>query len=271
VPDRRLVRAAALSNAEWCHAFTRTHGIEGLFRVGLWSSAVRTPPHYPDAVTLLPEASVEDVLPHIDVSEGCSVKDSFDCLDLGAAGFETLFRAEWVARPPAVGHGAAPREWSPVTTVGRLREWENVWGEPPGGSGFFRPALLQSETIVVLARHEGDRIVAGAIANRSADVIGLGNLFDAAGDLVSAWEGAAEAATSLWDAMPAVGYDSGDALDAAHQAGFVGVGELAVWHYPAPASADALSNRTDLALSPERGSVARPRASDFSRLARPAR
>lgn len=231
-----LAHAAARSNAEWCHAFTGTHGIEGLFHASFWSSPVRTPPHYPDAVTFLPEVSVEQVLSCIDSSEGCSVKDSFACLDLGAAGFEPLFQAEWVVRLPAEGSLAARRGWSTVTTVAQLREWEAIWGELPGGSGFFRPALLRNETIIVLARQEGDRIVSGAITNRSTAAIGLSNVFDAAGDLVSAWAGAAEVASKLWGAMPIVSYDSGDALDAAHHAGFGSIGELVVWLYPAPSS-----------------------------------
>jgi TfoX/Sxy family transcriptional regulator of competence genes len=51
----------------------------------------------------------------------------------------------------------------------------------------------------------GDRIVAGAIANRSTTVIGLSNVFDVAGDLESAWVGAAAIAADLWDEMPTVG------------------------------------------------------------------
>src|SRR5688500_10217368 len=93
VSNRMLVRAAARSNAEWCHAFARTHGIDGRFDAALWSSAVRTPAYYPDAVTLRPEVTVEQVLSCIDSGEGCSVKDSFVCLDLSAPGFRPLFRA----------------------------------------------------------------------------------------------------------------------------------------------------------------------------------
>jgi len=194
---------------------------------------VRTPPHYPDAVTLLPEVSVEQVLSRIDTGEGCSVKDSFASLDLGAAGFEALFRAQWVVKRPAQGQLAARRGWSAVTTVPQLRAWEECWGELPSRPGFFRPALLQIESIVVLARHDGDRVVAGAIANRSATVMGLSNVFHAAGDLVSAWAEAAEVASTLWGDMPIVSYDAGDALDAAHEAGFESIGDLVVWLRPA--------------------------------------
>jgi hypothetical protein len=106
---------------------------------------------------------------------------------------------------------------------------EASWGEAPGGSGFFRPALLRDETIAVLAGYDGDRVAAGAIANRSADVIGLSNVFDTAGELDSAWTAGAAAAATRWGELPTVGYDAGDALRAAHGAGFESIGELVVW------------------------------------------
>jgi hypothetical protein len=231
VSNGSLARAAARNNAEWCHAFSRTHGIHGRFHAAFWSSPVRTPPYYPDAVTLLPEVGVEPVLSGIEVAEGCSVKDSFACLDLGAAGFRPLFRAEWVVRRPAKERLASPRGWSAVTTEDQLRGWEASFGEVPGGSGFFPPSLLKDETIAVLAGYGGDRIVAGAIANRSATVIGLSNVFHTAGDLDAAWADGAAAAAALWGDTPTVSYDSGDSLDAAHRAGFQSIGELVVWLY----------------------------------------
>ena len=227
--DRSLARAAARNNAEWCHAFSRTHGITGRFQAAFWSSPVRTPPYYPDAVTLRPDIAVEDLLSGVDVDEGCTVKDSFACLDLGAAAFRPLFRAEWVVRQPAKGRHASPRGWSVLTSEAQLRRWETTWGEVPGGSGFFRPALLRDDTIAVLVGYDGDRIVAGAIANRSANVIGLSNVFDTAYELNSAWAAGAAAAATLWGDVPIVGYDAGDALHAAHDAGFESIGELVVW------------------------------------------
>jgi hypothetical protein len=224
-----VVRVAAQNNAEWCDAFCRTHGVVGRFRADSWFSPVRTPPFYPDAVTLVPEINIEQVLSGSDTGEGCSVKDSFAGLDLAPAGFRPLFRAEWLAREPAGAPVSSAHAWSAVTTEEQLGEWEAAWGELPEGSGFFRRALLEDERIGVLSGYEGDRIVAGAIANRSSTVIGLSNLFDAAGDLESAWVAGAAAAAVLWGKMPTVGYDSGDSLDAAQRAGFETIGELVVW------------------------------------------
>ena len=103
--SRMLIRAAVRSNAEWCHAFSGTHGIEGRFDEALWSSPVRTPTYYPDAVTLRPEITVEQVLSCIDSGEGCSVKDSFACLDLADDRVQT-------AVPGRVGGQAAVQDSS---------------------------------------------------------------------------------------------------------------------------------------------------------------
>jgi hypothetical protein len=229
VPSRLFARAAARNNAEWCHAFSRTHGTAGRFRAAYWSSSTRTPPYYPDAITLRPEVTVAQLLQDVERGEGCSVKDSFACLNLCTIGFRPLFQAEWLFREPARERVARPRGWSVVTTEAQLREWEVAWGDVPGGSDFFRPELLRDETIVVLAGYSEDRIVAGAIANRSATVVGVSNVFHTTGDLDAAWAAGAASAAALWGDLPTVGYDFGDSLDAAHRAGFESIGELVVW------------------------------------------
>src|SRR6266508_4215957 len=193
VSERSLTRLEAQNNAEWCDTFCRTYGI----------------------VT----------------SEGCSVKDSFAGLDLAAAGFRPLFRAQWLVREPAEARVRSARGWSVLTREEQLDEWEAAWAAVPEGMGFFRPALLEDETIGVLAGYEGDRIVAGAIANRSSTAIGLSNVFAVAGDLESAWEAGAAIAAALWGEMPTVGYESGDSLDAARKGGIKSIGELVVWLY----------------------------------------
>ena len=224
-----LVRTAARNNAEWCDAICRTYGIAGHFGTDSWSSPTRTPKYYPDAVTLVPGVAVAQLLSGIDAGEGCSVKDSFADLDLAAAGFRPLFHAEWLHRAAGNSRAASGRRWSTVTTEQQLGEWESTWSGSAEATGFFRPPVLADEAIAVLARYDNGRIVAGAIANRSATVFGLSNIFDATGDLEAAWLGGAAAATALWGQMPVVGYESGASLDAAHQAGFDSVGELVVW------------------------------------------
>jgi hypothetical protein len=221
-----LVAVAARNNAEWCDVFCRARGISGRFDDDAWTSAERTPSLYPDAVTLVPGVGAGSLLSRIDGGAGCSIKDSFGDLDLDCHGFDVLFTAQWLLLERAP---RAPEAWSVVRSADELAAWETAWGEPPEPPPFFRPALIGVDAVAVLARYEGGRIVAGAIANRSDTAIGLSNVFAVDRELESAYAGAAAAARDHLEQMPVVGYESGEALDAARRAGFEPIGELAVW------------------------------------------
>ncbi|MGR4880976.1 hypothetical protein ACIPUC_16445 [Streptomyces sp. LARHCF249] len=236
-PDTHaLLLAAARDNAEWCDAVARGHGPAGAFAPDAWTSARRTPPLYPDAVTLAPGASAAALVAGIDTDgPGCSVKDSFADLDLAGDGFEVLFEARWIHRPtaaPAAGSGSR-LEWSAVTDPAGLEEWEAAW-DGERSTGLFHRAL-PSRDIVFLAGRAGDRIAAGAVAHRgSGAVVGLSNLFahDEA-DTDAAWSGALDAIAARWPELPVVGYESGDDLDAAVRAGFTPLGPLRIWLHAA--------------------------------------
>jgi hypothetical protein len=223
------VQEAALNNAEWCHAFCRTHGIAGRFDADAWSSAQRTPPFYPDAVSLVSGCSAARLVSRVDASPGCSVKDSFADLDLSASGFEVLFTAEWLCRVQARDRNLS-KDWLPVVGGEELERWEAAWGESPAPRPFFRRELLTDTRIKIFARVDGAQLRAGAIANRGRNIIGLTNVFDAEGDLESAWSESASAAQAIWGPMPIVGYDEGESLEAAHRAGFTTIGSLAIWN-----------------------------------------
>lgn len=230
------VRAAARNNAEWCDAVCRAHGPAGEFGAGAWSSRHRTPPLYPDAVTLTPEASAADLVARIDTaSPGCSVKDSFACLDLEPMGFEVLFEAQWIHREPgrtAIEATGLDLDWEPLKSAESLPAWETAWKGGDEGEGLFRPELLSGETTFLAGTSTEGRIVAGAIATRGASVIGVSNLFTA-GDEVSAWAGCLGEVARLWPDLPVVGYESGESLDAAVRQGFTPIGPLRVWLHTA--------------------------------------
>src|SRR5262249_8189266 len=150
-------------------AFCRTHGIDGRFADGCWWSPTRTPPLYPDAVTLAPDADGAALLARIDTGAGCSVKDSFETLDLTAHGFRPLFHAEWLLSERDEG---APQRWSVVETAAELVTWESAWGDADG-PGFFRPELLLDPAVAFLVRSEDGTPKAGAIANRAGSAVGV--------------------------------------------------------------------------------------------------
>jgi hypothetical protein len=222
--DSRAVLAAR-NNAEWCDLVCRTHGIDTKFDQDLWIAGRRSPPLYPDAVTLGEHLTAHDVLPRIDSSPGCSIKDSFSSVDLSADGFRLLFEAEWIHRQPTRAPARTQLDWSVARTADELM----AWAAAHGGGETFRPALLDNPAVAVLTARDEDELVAGVIGNRSASVVGLSNLFMGDVDPDQVWAEATEALGAQFPGLPLVGYEHGASLRAAHGAGFVGVGQLRVW------------------------------------------
>ncbi|MFJ3882232.1 hypothetical protein ACIPW5_32900 [Streptomyces sp. NPDC090077] len=227
---QQLRAAAARNNAEWCAAVSRS----GRFRDALWSSPRRTPPLYPDAVTLAPDASAAEVLAGVDTSApGCSVKDSFAALDLAPAGFEVLFEAQWIHRAAGTAAPTGTRlQWAELESPGELAAWETAWdGEE--STGLFHEGLLR-EGIVFLAGRSGARITAGAVVSTGGGVVGVSNVFahdDADAD--ATWAAALDAAARHWPGLPVVGYEHGEDLDTAVRAGFTPLGPLRIWLHTA--------------------------------------
>lgn len=189
------------------------------------------PPYYPDAVTLVPDVSVPDLLGRIDCSPGCSIKDSFASLDLMRHGFRVLFEAQWIIHP-STGLSITGRElgWDVVRDRAELSAWEAGWRGNDGPAGIFDPSLLVNDSIAVLAAQVDARVVAGAVLNRSPTVVGISNFFcDPSFDARQGWSSCVSFATSLSKPLPLVGYESGVRLTAAQSEGFVFAGALRVW------------------------------------------
>ena len=85
-----------------------------------------------------------------------------------------------------------------------------------------RPALL-ADAQFLAARRDGE-IAAGAILNRTGDVVGISNV-----SATTAWPGAVATAAGLYPGLPLVGYEAGDDLAAARRHGFEVIGPLRVW------------------------------------------
>lgn len=226
-----MVRAAARNNAEWCAAMSRSHGLAGEFGPQAWTAPVRTPLYYPDAVTLTPGADPAALTARIDTTTpGASVKDSFADLDLSEAGCHVLFEAQWIHRPASAPAVAPVRAWDVARDPDTLRAWALAWDEGNGTADLFRPELLDDPATFVLAgRSPSGRVVAGAVASRSDQVVGISNVFAPDGGPDAAWPGVLEAVHRLFPTVPVVGYEHGDDLAVAVRHGFEPVGPLRVW------------------------------------------
>jgi hypothetical protein len=216
---------AARNNADWCDIVCRTHGIPTRFDDDAWTSTRRSPPMYPDAVTLQPSTTPDHLLDRVDTSTGCSVKDSFASLDLSSARMHVLFEADWLYHPAPSPRHTGRLTWRVVRTADQLR----TWAASHGGGGVFRPALLAEPGVTVLLASTVDNALAcGAIANRSAETVGVSNVFTTIPP-EHAWPELTATVASHHPGLPIVGYEHGDSLAAASAAGFLRVGGLRVW------------------------------------------
>lgn len=222
---RPYAETAARNNADWCDLVCRSHDIATAFDDGRWAALRRSPPMYPDAVTLVEHLRTDEVLRGIDTSAGCSVKDSFASLDLTPDGFRILFDAEWIHRSPTGPRDSSGLTWTPVRTADALR----TWAAAHGGGEIFRPVLLEDPTVLVLTAHDGDVLVGGAVGNRSADAVGISNVFATTGEDDRVWAGAVDAISARFPGLPLAGYEAGADLATARRAGFVSTGALRVW------------------------------------------
>lgn len=228
--EREMVLSAARNNAEWCAAVCRSHGVPERFEDDAWIAGSRTPPFYPDAVTLVPGVDADALVRRIDTdAPGASVKDSFADLEL-PEGFHVLFDAQWVRRPPGPPASSPVLSWSVVDTSAALREWAAAWDDGEGNADVFRPALLDEPDVRILTFRDRDgTVVGGAAANRSADVVGLSNVFGRGVGPDEPWAAALHAAAELFPSLPVVGYEHGPDLSTVLRHGFEPVAPLRVW------------------------------------------
>jgi hypothetical protein len=216
---------AVREHAAWCDLVCRLHRFTPDGDGRLWWSARRTPDLVPDAVTLVPDVSVLEVLGRINDSSGASVKDSFATLDLTDQRWTVHFDATWIARPPRVSAGD---EVASTFTVVRERfpfaAWCRAWGGP---AGVLPAGLRRASGVTVLGREGEAGFADGAIVHRTeiggTAVAGLWNVFGAWVDVVDA---ASHRHPDAW----IVGYERGAGLDTALAAGFTVIGPLRVWH-----------------------------------------
>ncbi|MBA2951885.1 hypothetical protein [Streptomyces himalayensis] len=230
-PKQLLVRATARNNAEWCAAMSRSHGLAGEFGAQAWAAPSRTPLYYPDAVTLVPDADPTTLAARIDTTApGAAVKDSFADLDLTEVGFQVLFEAQWIHRPASAPAPVSDLALDVAGDPDMLHAWALAWDDGDGNADLFRPELLDDPANFVLAGQSADgRVVAGAVASRSDQVVGISNVFALDGGPDAAWPVVLDAVTWLFPTLPVVGYEQGDALAAAVRHGFEPVGPLRIW------------------------------------------
>jgi hypothetical protein len=236
VPAEPLLRAAVANNAAWCDAMCRSHGYPGEFAARTWISPRHDLPFYPNAITLSPDATAADTRAARDPDRAYAVKDSFARLDLAPEGLAPLFDAHWIAWDPAPE--GSPSEdglsWKTVEDAAQLARWNTAWAAGGDVTGLFRPELLADPGCAFLGFYRDGVLAGGAIAYTAARVTGISNMFTSGspgGELWHQllWRGAVRTVAALRPGLPVVGYEHGEDLAAAREAGGRVIGPLRVW------------------------------------------
>ncbi len=230
---------AAYNNAVWCDTVCRSHNVMGEFHETFWVNQHQTPIYYPNLVTLSPTATItasQDALAELLTGKKdhtISVKDSFAVLDLTPFGFQRIFQAQWIFRQAPTDLSpqiAADIQWKRITAERELLRWEDVWSQPdPPRNRLFLPTLLHDADICIIAAYKENQIIAGAIANRTTEVIGLSNVFTPEQEAERYWEGLLSLIAHGYPTLPIVGYEQDDSLAVALRVGFTTLGPLRVW------------------------------------------
>lgn len=220
--DARL-RVAVDASVGWYEDLCALHGTASVLRDGLWSAVGPPPPLHSGVVVVEPGVTAAQVLERRRTTDG-GVKDSFASVDLGEHGFELLFSASWISRPPHPPVGSRPGGWTAVRTPERLA----AWTAGHDTADVLLPGLLRSGHLVVLERQVDGVPVAGAVARLGSGAVDVSNVHAAPGHDVD-WSELAAVVGHLFPERPVVGYESGADLDAALAGGFAVTGELRVW------------------------------------------
>ena len=156
--------------------------------------------------------------------------------------YDVLFEGQWLwgaaYRPPPTPL-ATGLSWTTVQEPADLIRWEAAWNGVPADDPStlpprtFLPALLSDPDIRFIAGYADRQIVAGAIANRTGDVVGVSNVFFPEADAAHYWARSLAPIIAPFPGLPLVGYERGNDLVIAQMQGFEVVGSLRVWGHSA--------------------------------------
>ena len=220
--DSRL-RAAVDSSIGWYEDLCALHGVGSTLTEGLWSSVETPPPLHSDAVVVEPGVTVGHVESRLRARAHAGVKDSFDTLDLSRLGMTVLFAASWISSAAVAARPPESTGWTILADEAQLAHWTARHDT----TGVLLPGLLQRAHFRILARYDGPHITAGAVARLGSGVVEVSNVWAATAAVD--WADLAAAVGWCFPNRPMVGYERGDALTAASEAGFEAVGRLRVW------------------------------------------
>lgn len=219
------VRAAIENNVALYRSVFRSHHLRYTTRGDLWLALDPAPAYYSSAIALTPSVRESDVVAALANVDSGGVKDSFCTLDLKPHGFSELFFATWIYRQPEKSSSRPRFEWTVVSSPADLDRYR----ESHGTADSILAELLSDPEVTVLIAREAETIAGGAIFNRSGTEVGVSNLFATDHLREAIWRDIPIVAATHFPDRAIVGYEHGEDLRAAIDAGFTATGPLRIW------------------------------------------
>lgn len=206
-------QAAIQNNFDWCRLICELHGCTVTETADSWVAKGDVP-------LLYPEMMVRAHQQQLDLSGVRSIKDCTAGYDFSRAGLTHLFTAEWITRRPILDRRALPSDWTVVRDVQEAAR-------------FF--AILETEDVPQRLFERSDvrlffseQQQAGFIAYSNGQTTGLSHLTSNYLD-ERLWDDVIRLSSAHFPGQLLVGYEYGDQLITALEAGFDDIGPLAVW------------------------------------------
>jgi hypothetical protein len=229
--DPRAIMAARNNAYRYAMIFD-VHGLRH-HRSEIAFLALDTPPYHSWMTTFDPTADralLELISQHLDLPR-FGLKDAFHCLELRAHGLTENFSATWIWADTL--QPASTTGWTRITSANELLRWEAAWkdGGSPSDQRQFPAVILGRPEVHIWGCTTADGFDAGAVANLSPDCVSLSNCFGR-----GAFPAAATLCAELAQGLPVVGYERGDDLSVALDAGCEATGSLRIWGKPVRAA-----------------------------------
>ncbi|MDP5277187.1 hypothetical protein [Chengkuizengella axinellae] len=219
-----LIDQAVKNNIAWCEIVCDSHGVAHTSKEHLWGVFSKAPKYYPELITKSKYSSVEDINNYINKVTVSSIKDSFANLNLSPLGFEILFNAKWIFHEGVHDSRSLHDKWRVINTEKDLKKWTIS----SGLVDIIKPDIL-NENSVKIFMYEQNNAVCGFIANLSANVVGVSNVFTTDHANEELWLDIPDIISTEFPGFPIVGYEHNENLIAANSAGWRSIGSLRVW------------------------------------------
>jgi len=213
-----------LNNIAWCQIVCSAHGAVGISTENMWGLHSKAPMFYPEVITSNKCATIGEVKSFIENGKVSSIKDSYANLDLALLGFDVLFDAEWLVHEPVLDFDPILTNWKVVKTEKNLKKWTDA----SGLGNVIKSELLKQHNVKIFICETEDG-VSGFIANLSAGVVGISNVFSVDYEEEKLWKDIPKVISKEFPKLSMVGYEHGSSLIVAKSSGWKAIGPLRIW------------------------------------------